>query len=190
VTAYDGAWRLYDDLQKDVSHGPVPSEPVPVVRLNPDTHKREFVHLHWGLFPAWVSDLSLGSRVAHARAETVATKRAFREAFSRRRCLVVVDSCHLSRRRKPYLIQMTDGQPFGMGRVWDRWQKDEKGPIESCAIITTAANEVVQPINDRMPVIIAPEDYDRWLDPDFYDAEELEQMMSPWPSDRMLVSPA
>ncbi len=174
----------------DLSSDFVPSEPVPVVRLNPETREREFVHLHWGLIPAWVSDPTFGSRLPHARAETVATKRAFREAFRRRRCLVVVDSCRLSRRRKSYLIQMTDGQPFGMGAVWDRWQKDDRGPIQSCAIITTTANEVVQPINDRMPAIIAPSDYDRWLDPEFYDAEELERMMRPWPSDRMLVSPA
>jgi len=173
----------------DPSSDFVPSEPVPVVRLNPETHEREFVHLQRGLIPVWVSDPSLGSRLTHARAETVATKRAFREVFKRRRCLVVVDSCHLSRRRKPYLIQMTDGQPFGMGGVWDRWQRDDESYIESCAIITTAANELIQQINDRMPVLIAREDYDRWLDPEFDDAEELERMMRPWPSDRMIVSP-
>jgi putative SOS response-associated peptidase YedK len=82
-----------------------------------------------------------------------------------------------------------DGQPFGVGRIWDGWQGDDESYMESCAVITTAANEVVQPINDRMPVIIAPEDYDRWLDPEFYDAEELERMMGPWPSEGMLVSP-
>ena len=173
----------------DLSPDFVPSEPIPVVRLNPETREREFVHLHWGLIPAWVSGPSLGSRLTHARAETVATKRAFREVFRRRRCLVVMDSFHLSRRGKPYLIQMQDGQPFGVGAIWDGWQGDDENYIESCAVITTAANEVVQPINDRMPVIIAPEDYDRWLDQEFYDAEELERMMQPWPSDRMLVSP-
>jgi putative SOS response-associated peptidase YedK len=174
----------------DLSSDFVPSEPIPVVRLNPETHEREFVHLQWGLIPAWVSAPSLGGRLTHARAETVATKRAFREVFRRRRCLVVVDSFHLSRQRKPYLIQMTDGQPFGVGAIWDGSLGDDESYVESCAIITTAANELVQPINDRMPVIIAPEDYDRWLDPGFYDIEELERMMRPWPSDRMLVSPA
>jgi len=76
----------------DLSSDFVPSEPIPVVRLNPETHQREYVHLHWGLIPAWVSAPSLGGRLTHARAETVATKRAFREVFRRRRCLVVVDS--------------------------------------------------------------------------------------------------
>jgi putative SOS response-associated peptidase YedK len=173
----------------DLSSDFVPSEPIPVVRVNPETREREFVQLHWGLIPGWVSGPSLGSRLTHARAETVATNRAFREVFRRRRCLVVVDSFHLSRQRKPYLIQMTDGQPFGVGAIWDGWQGDNESYVESCAIITTAANELVQPINGRMPVIIAREDYDRWLDPEFYDAEELERMMQPWPSDRMLVSP-
>ena len=82
---------------------------------------------------------------------------------------------------------MTEGRPFGMGGIWDRWQKDDESHIESCAIITTAANELIQPINDRMQVIIAPENYDRWLDPEFYDAEELQRMMRPFPSDGMVV---
>ena len=96
----------------DLSPDFVPSERIHVIRLNPETYEREFVHLHWGLIPVWVSGPSPGSRLTHARAETVATKRAFREVFRRRRCLVVMDSFHLSRQRKPYLIQMTDGRPW------------------------------------------------------------------------------
>jgi putative SOS response-associated peptidase YedK len=139
------------------------------------------VYLRWGLIPSWASDPSIASRLIHARAETVATKRAFRAAFRQRRCLVMTDGVQLRKRR----IEMKDGRPFGMGGVWERWEGDEE--IESCAVITTTANKLVQPINDRMPVIIDEKDYDRWLDPEFYDEEELRRMMRPFPAHRMVV---
>ena len=168
----------------DLSSDFLPSELVPVVRLNPETHQRELVHLRWGLMPSWANDPAIRGRLTHARAETVATKRAFQDAFRHRRCLVVVDSFQLQRHR----IEMKDGRPFGMGGVWERWEGDET--TETCAVITTPANELVQPIHDRMPVIIAEEDYDCWLDPEFYDAEELERMVLPFPADKMIVSAA
>lgn len=161
----------------------LPSELVPVVRLSPETHDRELVHLRWGLIPSWAKGSSIGGRLIHARAETVATKRAFRDAFRHRRCLVVVDSFRLRRQA----IQMNDGRPFGMGGVWERWEGDEL--IESCAIITTAANELARPLNDRMPVIIAEGDYDCWLDPEFHDAEDLERMLGSFPAERMVLVP-
>jgi putative SOS response-associated peptidase YedK len=80
---------------------------------------------------------------------------------------------------------MKDGRPFGMGGLWERWEDGE--PIETCAVITTSANGLVGPINNRMPVIIPEEDYDRWLDPQFYDEEELRRMMCPFPAERMVV---
>jgi len=160
----------------------LPTETVPVVRLNPETHQRELVQLRWGLIPSWAKHPSISSRLIYARAETVATKRSFQDAFRQRRCLVVVDSFRLGRRT----IQMNDGRPFGMGGLWERWQGDQE--IESCAVITTTTNELVEPFNERMPVIIAEEDYAHWLDPEFFDAEELERMMQPFPSEDMVVS--
>jgi len=105
------------------------------------------------------TDPSIGCRRPHARCETVATKPAFRDAFRQRRCLVVVDSFDVGkgRGRERKAIQMKDGKPFGVGAIWDRWQHGDGEAVESCAIITTAANELVSPINDRMPVIIANE---------------------------------
>jgi putative SOS response-associated peptidase YedK len=173
----------------------VPSEPLPVVRLNPETHQRELVHLRWGLVPSWTTDPSIGSRLTHARAETVATKPAFRDAFRQRRCLVVVDSFFFflakSRKgkRRPNVIQMKDGRPFGVGGIWERWQQSDAEPVETCAVLTTEANELVGPINDRMPVIIAEEDYEAWLDPEFKDKLELERMMQPFAAEAMVVSP-
>ncbi len=171
----------------------VPSEPLPVVRLNPETHERELVHLRWGLVPSWTTDPSIGSRLTHARAETVATKPAFRDAFRLRRFLVVVDSFFLAKsgrgKRRRYVIQMKDGRPSGVGAIWDHWQQGEAEPLETCAVITTEANELGSPINDRMPVIIANKDYGRWLDPEFHDKQELVRMMRPFPAEVMVVSP-
>jgi putative SOS response-associated peptidase YedK len=106
---------------------------------------------------------------------------------------VVMDSFCLAKsgrgKRRPYVIQMKDGRPFGVGGIWDRWQHRDAKPLETCAVITTEANELVGPINDRMPVIVAHEDYGAWLDPAFDDAEELARMMRPFPAEAMTVTP-
>lgn len=174
----------------------VPRNLVLVIRRNPDTGQRESVRLRWGLVPSWADDPAIGTRLTHARAETVATKRAFREAFRQRRCLMVVDGFYLwksrgrGRKKQPYVIQMKDRHPFGVGAVWERWQPPEGEPLESCAVITTVANDVVRPINDRMPVIIPSEDYEDWLNPGFFDAQELDRMMAPFPPGEMAIDPA
>lgn len=182
--------RNRDTVEADFT----PMEQVLVVRQNPETHQRESVTMQWGLVPSWGESPKIGIRLIHARAETVATKRAFREAFGSRRCLMAVDEFDLSRGRRKgqkqrFAIRMKDGRPFGVGAIWERWQHDGE-TIESCAVITTASNDLVRPINDRMPVIIAPEDYDRWLDPEFYDAQQLERMMRASPSEGMVVVPS
>ena len=122
----------------------------------------------------------------HARAETVATRPSFRESFRHRRCLVVADSFSIGKGRH---IQRKDRRPFGVGAIWDRWEKEGSDPVESCAVITMAANELVQPITDRMPVIIADDDYGTWLDPSFYDLDELQRMMQPFSPEEMVVVP-
>jgi putative SOS response-associated peptidase YedK len=166
----------------------LPSQAVPVVRLNPQTHHRELVHLQWGMVPTSAADPSAARRLTHARSETVATKPSFRDSFRQRRCLLVVDSFNLGKRSRR-AIQMKDGKPFGIAAIWDRWQAGDGEPLETCAVITMAANDLVLPINDRMPAIIAKTDHDRWLDPEFFDLEELERMMEVFPSKAMVISP-
>lgn len=163
----------------------VPTDQILVVRQNPETHQRESVTMQWGLVPSTAESLAIGRRLIHARAETVATRAAFRDAFRHRRCLIVADHFDVGRRKA---IEMKDGRPFGVGGIWERWQQGDES-VDSCAVITTEANDLVRPINDRMPVIIAAEDYDRWLDPNLADAEELQRMMSPYPADEMVVVP-
>ncbi|MHB0958261.1 MAG: SOS response-associated peptidase [Pirellulaceae bacterium] len=171
----------------------LPSEMVPVVRVKPHTHQRELVRLHWGLIPPSSCDPSGGRHFVHARSETVATKPIFREAFRRRRCLLVVDSFDISKERsgkRSHVIQTQDRRPFGVGAVWERWEQAGTEPLESCAVITTSANELVRPINDRMPVIIAEQDYSRWLDPEYFEIDELARMMRPFPADELEITAA
>jgi len=175
-----------DFIQADLA----PAERVLVVRQNPETNQRESVWLRWGLVPSWAKSPDIGNPLIHARAETVATKPAFREAFRYRRCLMVADSFALSARRKRLAIQMKDHRPFGVGGVWERWQRDDQEPTESCAIITVPANDLVRPANDRMPLIIAQQDYDKWLDISVQEPELLAGLLVPYPAEEMLVVPA
>lgn len=144
---------------------------------------RELVALHWGLLPPWVGERSVAARMINARAETLADKPAFRTAFRSRRCLVVADGFYewqrLGGRKQPHFIGFVDGRPFGLAGLWERWPGDGNGPVESCTIVTTAANEVVAPLHDRMPVILDPGEFALWLDLEVRDPEALQPLLRP-----------
>jgi putative SOS response-associated peptidase YedK len=146
-----------------------PTQPVPVVRVMPERSEREFTYLTWGLIPSWAKDPKMGAKLINARSETLAEKPSFRTALKRRRCLVVADGFYEWQRspngKQPFFIGLQDHQPFGLAGLWEHWQSADGSEIESCTIITTEANELMRPIHDRMPVILRPEHYDRWLDP-------------------------
>jgi putative SOS response-associated peptidase YedK len=147
--------------------------------------------LRWGLVPSFAEDPAVGNHLINARAETVARKPAFREPFQKRRCLVPADGFYEWRRvgrvRDPYLLKMRDGRTFAFASVWDRWGTGA-GRIESCAILTTAANELVSPIHDRMPVMLDRSDYALWLDPDAAE-EDLHRILRPFPASEMVAYP-
>ena len=153
---------------------------------------RELVCLHWGLIPYWAKEPKTGYSTINARAETVAEKPTFRNAFRHRRCLIAADGYYewrkLERTKQPYFIALKDGEPFAFAGIWEHWAREEQS-IDSCAIIVTDANELTKPIHDRMPVILAPEDYDAWMDPDLTDADRLKAYLRPYPSERMLAYP-
>src|SRR6266849_1556043 len=123
-----------------------PTQMVPVVRLKPQDNKRELAMLKWGLIPAWAQDPAIGNRMINARADTVAEKPAFREAFRRRRCLMVADGFYewqkTNGKKQPYFIGMKDESPFAFAGLWECWADPFSGPIESCALITTDANDI------------------------------------------------
>jgi putative SOS response-associated peptidase YedK len=172
-----------------------PTQPVAVVRAirtKPGTKERELVMLRWGLVPYWADDLAIGNRMINARAESVAERPAFREAFRKRRCLVVTDGFYEWKRadgkKQPYYITMKDGGPFAFAGLWEAWEREGE-IIESCTIVTTNSNELVAEIHDRMPVIVDAKDYDVWLDPEVKDLEVLEGLLRPYPSEQMMALP-
>jgi putative SOS response-associated peptidase YedK len=147
-----------------------PTQLVPAVRMSEG--ERAWAWLRWGLIPSWAKDPAIGNRMINARAETVADKPAFRAALRRRRCLLPADGFYEWEKRdgakQPYHIALADRAPFAFAGLWEHWQGDEA--IESCTILTTAANRRLAPIHPRMPVILAPEHYDIWLDTEPGDA--------------------
>ena len=128
----------------------------------------------------------------NARAETVTEKPSFREAFKRRRGLIPADGFYewarVGSRKQPYYFQMKNEQPFAFAGLWERWHRDGER-INSCAIITTEANELLQPVHDRMPVILRQQDYETWLDPEMHKAELLKGLLRPYDADQMMAYP-
>jgi putative SOS response-associated peptidase YedK len=167
-----------------------PGQPVAVVRQEPRAEGRELALLRWGLIPAWADDPSIGNRLANARSETAATKPSFRRAFRSRRCLVVADGFYewqkTNGRKQPYFVGLQSDRPFGRAGLWERWEKGGE-PVESCTILTTDANELMQPIHERMPVILPPDQYALWLDPRCQDTGKLAKLLQPFPSEGMLA---
>jgi putative SOS response-associated peptidase YedK len=152
-----------------------------------EDEKRKLEILRWSLIPSWADDPSIGSRMINARAETVSEKASFRGAFKRRRCLILADGFYewqkTSNGKQPYYIHMEDGSPFAFAGLWEDWKNGIK--VRSCTIITTEANKLVGEIHNRMPVILPPEDYELWLDPDFDEKEPLTSLLKPYPDEAM-----
>jgi len=171
-----------------------PSQPIAVVRLGPGGAEppRELVWLRWGLVPSWAKDPAIGNRMINARAETAAEKPAFRAALKRRRCLVAADGFYewqnrgSGRRKQPYFIHRKDDRPFAFAGLWESWEGADHSYLETCTLLTTSANDLMQPIHDRMPVILAPESYDTWLDVSSADAAPL---LRPYPSEPLQADP-
>jgi putative SOS response-associated peptidase YedK len=139
-----------------------PTQDVPSVRLTRDGDGRELIMVRWGLVPFWADDLTIGNRLINARCESVHSARAFREAYSRRRCLVPADGFFEWQKQgkllPPFLIRWKDQVPFAFAGLWERWKDRSEGTVvRSCTIITCPANDLVAPLHDRMPVILAPE---------------------------------
>jgi putative SOS response-associated peptidase YedK len=160
-----------------------PGQLIAAVRPAPGGRGRELVALRWRLVPRWASDPAVGHRLINARAETAAAKPSLRAAFEARRCLLPADGFYEWRkagsRKQPYFIARRDGRPFGFAGLRERLEEDGE-VIESAAILTTAANELMRPLHDRMPVILDPGDHARWLDPDDHDSEAVHALRVPY----------
>jgi putative SOS response-associated peptidase YedK len=152
--------------------------------------ERHLEMFRWGLIPSWADDPGIGARMINARSETAAEKPSFRSAFRRRRCLIAADGFYEWKRenggKQPYYFHMQEGRPFAFAGLWESWKGD--GEIRSCTILTTGANALVGEIHERMPVIVAPDAYDVWLDP-ASERDELTGLLAPYPEEEMEAYP-
>ncbi|KFI22636.1 SOS response-associated peptidase [Nitrosococcus oceani] len=169
-----------------------PSQTVPVVRG--ESSYRELTLLRWGLIPHWSKEEKSPYNLINARAETVATKPAFRGAFRQRRCLIPADGFYEWKAeadgKQPYYIRHHDGEVFAFAGLWEHWEGETGKYIDSCTIIVTAANKLIQPIHDRMPVILEPVDYETWLNPNNNQATSvLTALLKSYPPEKMKACP-
>ena len=167
------------------SYNIAPTQEVATVVEEDDKRKLEM--FHWGLIPSWAKDPQIGNRMINARAETVHEKPSFRSAFKARRCLILADGFYEWQKadngKQPFYIHMKDGSPFAFAGLWETWKNGEE--LRSCAIITTDANDLMNAIHHRMPVVLHPENYGVWLDPDFDEKDSLKDLLKPFPSEEM-----
>jgi putative SOS response-associated peptidase YedK len=145
--------------------------------------KNHLVKLHWGLVPFWAKDTAIGGRMINARSETAATKPSFRAAFKKRRCLILADGFFEWQGEKghkqPIFLTLPDGGPLAFAGLWESW--DDRGraasPYRSCTILTREASASVMPIHNRMPVILKPEAYGPWLNSEYRDVDQLQDIL-------------
>ncbi|MCD9623108.1 SOS response-associated peptidase [Rhabdothermincola salaria] len=184
------------------SYNVAPTNDVYVVLA--DGRTRRVTPMHWGLVPRWAKDPSVGNRMINARAETLASKGAFKPAFQKRRCLVPADGFYEwkavpgQKRKQPVYIHRPDGEPLAFAGLWEVWRdpgaSDAEreaggGSLRSCTIITGEPNETVRPVHDRMPVILPRSQWDTWLDPDVHDLEVLGRLLVPAPPSLVALRP-
>lgn len=168
-----------------------PTQPIAAVL---DAEKRKLEFLYWGLVPSWAKDVSIGSKMINARAETVAEKPSFRAAFQRRRCLILADGFYEWKKfqqknvaSQPYYIKRKDSAPFAFAGLWEIWQSPDGGELWSGTIITCPANEMIQSIHPRMPVILDKTNMWQWLQAE--NPGKAQQMLVPYDPDQMEMYP-
>ena len=169
-----------------------PSQPVLAIP-NDDKFTADF--FIWGLIPMWAKDAEIGNRLINARGETLAEKPSFRGSYRHKRCLILADGFYEwktfggRKTKTPYYIHMQDRKPFAMAGLWDHWESPDGSSVKSCTIITTTPNELTGAIHDRMPVILHPRDYRKWLDPAPQTPENLQPLIKPFPTEAMTAYP-
>jgi putative SOS response-associated peptidase YedK len=177
-----------------------PGQDLLVIRRNHKTGEVSLDPLRWGLIPYWCKDPTGGRKPINAKCETVATLPMFRDAYRLRRCILPVDgffewkAIKGQRTKQPYAIAMKDGAPFGLAGLWENWQDPATGEwLRTFTIITVPSNEMIARIHERMPAILRPVDYERWLcrDPDPYDLliAYPSEPMKMWPISKRVNSP-
>ncbi|GIW72978.1 MAG: DUF159 family protein [Planctomycetota bacterium] len=171
-----------------------PSQPVAIVRRLPRQARPELALVRWGLVPSWAREPAPGRRMINARSETVASRPAFRTALRYRRCLVPASGFYEWQQRprgpkQPWYIRRRGGGPLSIAGIWERWRGPDGEELQSCALITVPANEVVAPLHDRMPALLEPPVFAAWLDPELTATEQLVQLLAPAPPELLEAWP-
>lgn len=196
IGAYFDAEPPRAEVVVEASWNVAPTDDVYVVVEHDGT--RQVAAHHWGLVPFWAKDPKIGSRMINARAESLTTKNAFKAAFEHRRCIVPADGFFEWKKipgqktKQPYFIHRSDGEPLAFAGLWEQWRGPDRSSgerLRSTTVITTDANETMEPIHDRMPVILPPSAWDQWLDPAATDVEMLEKLLVPAPPDVLVMHP-
>ena len=181
--------NVFDETYLAPSYNVAPTDFQPIVRLDHDG-QRELTVMRWGLIPYWAKDSKIGFSTINAKSETVTTSPTFREAMKRRRCLVPAEWFYEwqktdAKTKQPYAIALRDDSLFAFAGLWERWKDKAKDQVlETYTVLTTDPNELLEPIHNRMPVILAPKDYLRWLEPG--EATHLPtDLLRPYPAEEM-----
>ena len=170
-----------------------PTQPIPVIRQHPKEPIRQLSLMRWGLIPSWAKDSSAAASMINARAETAATKPAFRDALKSRRCLIPADGFYewmrTGKTKQPYCFEVNEGKLLALAGLWEGW-KDPSGQwVKSCSILTTTPNAVTSAVHDRMPVILDPDAYDLWLDPGMQNVAAISELLKPYDARSMRCYP-
>lgn len=185
---------VFDDSYLAPTYNAAPQSLQPVVRLDGESGERELAIMRWGLIPFWAKDAKIAYSTINARAETIATSATYREAFKKRRCLVPADWFYEwkkidAKTKQPYAIALKDDSIFAFAGLWETWKdKATDQSLETYTIITTDPNELMETIHTRMPVILEPRDYARWLEPGDQTRPPVD-LLRPYPAEKMRAWP-
>jgi putative SOS response-associated peptidase YedK len=185
-------FQLVDEVEFAPSYNIAPS--LPVFTITADTEgARHLRAMRWGLIPSWAKDSTIGNKLSNARGETVAEKPSFRSAFKSRRCLIPASGFYewqtANGVKQPWYVSLKSGEPMAFAGLWETWHPKDGGVIETCCIITTAGNELMQPIHDRMPVILNSGQWATWLSTNEHRPDNLLPLISPHDSESMQAWP-
>ena len=183
--------------EKEPVYNVAPTLEMPLVAVS--RGRRVLDQVRWGLVPSWAKDLSIGSKQINARAESITTKPAYKRAFVKRRAIVPADGFYEwekregTKQKQPWFIRRRDGEPLAFAGLWEIWHDpkigDDAPRLRTFTIITTEANDLLEPIHERMPVVLPESEWDRWLDPEFQDVDALQQLLVPAPADQFEMWP-
>ena len=185
-------WVNFGNAELTPRFNIAPSQPIAVI---PNTGENKLDFFTWGLVPFWAKDPSIGNRMINARAETLSEKPSFKHAFKRRRCLILADGFFEWQKipgekvKMPIYIHLNDRKPFAFAGLWEEWNNPDGSQILSTTIITTSPNSLLNPIHNRMPVILPESAYEKWLTPGEINPSELNRLLQPFESDLMDTYP-